>query len=129
MKKEVASVSWDDLSYQIEPWVKNAMITLGFTSMTPVQASTIPLLSQHKDVVVEAVTGSGKTLAYVIPVLEKVIKLLKEAELKKGQFGALVVAPTRELANQINTVFNSVIELQPEEEKRIGTQLLVGGGR
>ncbi|GMM45862.1 putative ATP-dependent RNA helicase [Pichia kluyveri] len=126
MKKEVASVSWDDLSYQIEPWVKNAMITLGFTSMTPVQASTIPLLSQHKDVVVEAVTGSGKTLAYVIPVLEKVIKLLKEAELKKGQFGALVVAPTRELANQINTVFNSVIELQPEEEKRIGTQLLVG---
>ena len=39
--------------------------------MTPVQASTIPLLSGNKDVVVEAVTGSGKTLSFVIPVLQK----------------------------------------------------------
>ena len=126
MKAETGSVVWDSLSYKIEPWVRDAMITLGFTSMTPVQASTIPLLSQHKDVVVEAVTGSGKTLAYVLPVLEKVIKLLKESEIKRGQFGALIVSPTRELANQINNVMGSILELQPEEGNRIKAQLLVG---
>lgn len=126
MKGEASSVSWDSLSYKLEPWLQNAMISLGFTSMTPVQASTIPLLAQHKDVVVEAVTGSGKTLAYIIPVIEKVVKLLKNEELKKGFFGAIIVAPTRELADQIDTVMGSILELQPEDQKQIKSQRLVG---
>lgn len=126
MKPEKASVAWDSLSYQITPWVKDAMISLGFTSMTPVQASTIPLLSQHKDVVVEAVTGSGKTLAFVIPVLEKVIKAMETSEFGKGYFGAVVVSPTRELADQIESVFNSILNLQPEDKPQIKSQLLVG---
>ena len=63
--------------------------------MTPVQASTIPLLMRHKDVVVEAVTGSGKTLAFVIPVIEKLIR--RETKLKKREIGALVISPTRYL--------------------------------
>ena len=41
---------------------------LEFTSMTPVQAATIPLFLERKDVAAEAVTGSGKTLAFIIPV-------------------------------------------------------------
>ena len=41
---------------------------LEFTSMTPVQAATIPLFLDRKDVAAEAVTGSGKTLAFIIPV-------------------------------------------------------------
>lgn len=61
--------------------------------MTPVQASTIPLLMRQKDVVVEAVTGSGKTLAFVIPVIEKLIR--KEEKLKKTEIGALIISPTR----------------------------------
>lgn len=72
------STKWDDLPYEIQPWIKKAVISLGFSCMTPVQASTIPLLSQNKDVVVQAVTGSGKTLAYVIPVLEKICSALRE---------------------------------------------------
>lgn len=126
MKGEKSSVSWDSLPYQIQPWIKNAMISLGFTSMTPVQASTIPLLSQNKDVVVEAVTGSGKSLAFIIPVLEKVTKLIKENNLSKGQFGAVIVSPTRELADQIDKVMQSILELQPEDNKQIRSQLLVG---
>lgn len=126
MKAETSSVSWDSLSYKIEPWLQEAMLSLGFTTMTPVQASTIPLLSQHKDVVVEAVTGSGKTLAYVVPVLEKVIKLCKEEDLKKGYFGAMIVSPTRELADQIDTVIQSILALQPEDQKQIKSQRLVG---
>lgn len=95
--------------------------------MTPVQASTIPLLSQNKDVVVQAVTGSGKTLAYVIPVLEKICHMIsRDGHLKKGHFGALIVSPTRELADQIDQVINSILEFQSEDMPEIKTQLLIG---
>jgi len=67
--------------------------SMGFSQMTPVQASTIPLFMKHKDVVVEAVTGSGKTLAFVIPVIERLIR--REARLKRNEIGALVISPTR----------------------------------
>jgi len=70
--------------------------SMGFTQMTPVQASTIPLFMKHKDVVVEAVTGSGKTLAFVIPVLERLIR--RETRLKRNEIGALVISPTRYVA-------------------------------
>ena len=66
---------------------------MGYTQMTPVQAATIPLFMQNKDVVVEAVTGSGKTLAFVIPILEKLIR--RETKFKKNEIGALVITPTR----------------------------------
>ena len=61
--------------------------------MTPVQASTIPIFMQNKDVVVEAVTGSGKTLAFVIPVLERIIR--RENKFKRNEIGALIISPTR----------------------------------
>jgi len=66
---------------------------MGHTQMTPVQASTIPLFIQHKDVVVEAVTGSGKTLAFVIPILERLIR--RESKHRKNEVGALIITPTR----------------------------------
>lgn len=66
---------------------------MGFTRMTPVQASAIPLFMQHKDVVVEAVTGSGKTLSFLIPILEKLLRL--DQPLKKHHVGAIVISPTR----------------------------------
>lgn len=82
---------------------------LGFTQMTPVQASTIPLFMKHKDVVVEvslehckasqiyslaqAVTGSGKTLAFVIPIIERLAH--RETPLRKNEIGALIISPTR----------------------------------
>lgn len=66
---------------------------MGFTRMTPVQASAIPLFMAHKDVVVEAVTGSGKTLAFLIPVVEKLLRL--EEPIKKHHIGAIIISPTR----------------------------------
>ena len=68
--------------------------SMGFATMTPVQASVIPLfLLQHKDVVVQAVTGSGKTLAFVIPMLEKLAR--RETPLKQDQAGGIIICPTR----------------------------------
>jgi len=76
-----------------------AVDALGFTQMTPVQASTIPLFLTNKDVCVEAVTGSGKTLAFVVPAVEMILR--RETPLKKHEVGAIIISPTRELAKQI----------------------------
>lgn len=118
------SLLWENISYELQPWIREAIRSMGFEKMTPVQASTIPLFSANKDVVVEAVTGSGKTLAFTIPVLEKVDRC--EGVLKKGHMIGIVVSPTRELANQINHVFQDLLKYRPESLPQIKTQLLVG---
>ena len=87
------SRSWQALTPPLSEWILDAVAAMGFTRMTPVQASTIPLFMGHKDVVVEAVTGSGKTMAFLIPVVEKLLRL--EAPIKKHHVGAIIVSPTR----------------------------------
>ena len=140
MKSNTESLAWENLRYDLHPWIKEAIASMGYPTMTPVQASTIPLLSGNKDVVVEAVTGSGKTLSFVIPVLQKISDRLYKPDsdgdlpepIKRGHMLSIVLSPTRELANQIQTVFNQVLQYLPEDDnynnksRRIGTQLLVG---
>lgn len=62
----------------------------------------------NKDLVVEAVTGSGKTLAFLIPIVERLLKL--EEPNKKGYVRSIVVAPTKELAVQIFEVLEGLLE-------------------
>lgn len=100
--------------------------SLGFEQMTPVQASAIPLFLSHKDVVAEAVTGSGKTLAFVLPILE--ILQRREEPLKKHELGAVIVSPTRELAQQTAGVVQRFLDAKPESVPLRGMQLCVGGG-
>ncbi|KAI5956420.1 SPB4 [Candida jiufengensis] len=131
MKSSTESLSWENLRYDLHPWLKYAIQSLGYPTMTPVQASTVPLLSGNKDVIVEAVTGSGKTLAFVIPVLEKCSKRLfakgdEYEPLKRNHILSIILSPTRELAKQIQMVFDHVLEYLPEEVGSIKTQLLVG---
>ena len=66
-----------------------------FPTMTPVQATTIPLFLTHHDVFVRAVTGSGKTLSFLIPVVEMILR--RTVLLKRNQVGALILEPTREV--------------------------------
>jgi ATP-dependent RNA helicase DDX52/ROK1 len=63
---------------------------------TPIQMQTIPVMLQNRDVLASAPTGSGKTASFVIPILSKLAKPLKVG------IRALVLAPTRELAEQIH---------------------------
>ncbi|KWU44091.1 DEAD-domain-containing protein [Rhodotorula sp. JG-1b] len=102
---------WSRIQPALTPWIADVVRDMGFEQMTPVQAGTIPLFLQHKDVVVEAVTGSGKTLAFVIPVIERLAR--RERPLGKREIGAVVIAPTRELAIQIHSVFNHFLAAQP----------------
>ncbi|KAJ5722484.1 hypothetical protein N7488_000519 [Penicillium malachiteum] len=105
------SRAWDGINPSLSQWTLDAVASMGFTRMTPVQASAIPLFMAHKDVVVEAVTGSGKTLSFLIPVVEKLLRL--EEPLKKHHVGAIIISPTRELASQIYQVLLSLLEFHP----------------
>lgn len=117
------SLAWTEAG--LLPWIQDAVDSLGFASMTPVQAATIPLFCGNKDVVVEAVTGSGKTLAFAIPVLERVTRAMAENNGASGLY-AMIISPTRELSNQINTVLQSLLQYYPQDKTPIKTQLLVG---
>ncbi|KAJ1676845.1 ATP-dependent rRNA helicase spb4, partial [Spiromyces aspiralis] len=99
---------WHTINPKLSQPILDTVASMGFRRMTPVQASAIPLFMQSKDVVVEAVTGSGKTLSYVIPVLE--ILQRRQEPLQKNSVGAVVVAPTRELAKQVFRVFEAFIK-------------------
>lgn len=68
--------------------------TLNYTAMTPVQAQTLPLVLQGKDVIAQAKTGSGKTAAFGLG-------LLQALDVKRFRIQTLVMCPTRELADQV----------------------------
>lgn len=73
----------------------------------------------------EAVTGSGKTLAFLIPIIELLMKRQKESSWKRNEIGAVVIVPTRELAEQISKVLSSFL-IKPELNF-LSQRLLVGG--
>ncbi|EER42482.1 ATP-dependent rRNA helicase SPB4 [Histoplasma capsulatum H143] len=111
------SRAWDALTPPLSEWILDAISAMGFSRMTPVQASTIPLFMAHKDVVVEAVTGSGKTLAFLIPVVERLLRL--ESPIKKHHIGAILISPTRELATQIYNVLLSLLAFHGPSAARL----------
>src|SRR5688572_6391994 len=74
---------------------------MGITEPTPIQARTLPLLLEGRDVIGQARTGSGKTLAFGLPLVERVRS-------GRGTAQALVLTPTRELATQVATVLGQV---------------------
>ncbi|MHB8798738.1 MAG: DEAD/DEAH box helicase [Thermoanaerobaculia bacterium] len=81
--------------------VRAGIAACGFVRATPVQASTLPLLLAGKDVAAQAQTGTGKTAAYLVSILTRLLEAPSPASRKPGAPRALIVAPTRELAVQI----------------------------
>lgn len=82
--------------------ILNALSKKGFTEPTPIQKAAIPiLLKGEKDVVGQALTGTGKTAAFALPIIESI----------KGDgdsVKAIILTPTRELAMQVATEFDSL---------------------
>ena len=78
--------------------ILTALNEVGYESPSPIQAQTIPLLLEGKDVLGQAQTGTGKTAAFALP-------LLSNIDLAKQQPQLLVLAPTRELAIQVAEAF------------------------
>ena len=72
---------------------------MGYETPTPIQAESMPSVLEGKDVMGLAQTGTGKTAAFLLPMIDR---FLKNPIRTKGLIRALVIAPTRELAEQIN---------------------------
>lgn len=75
----------------------------GISEPTEIQAQTIPLLLQNKDLIGQSQTGSGKTLAYLLPLFQKIDNTKREMQ-------AIILAPTHELAMQINQEIKKLAE-------------------
>lgn len=87
----------------IEP-ILQALETKKYFNPTPIQEESIPVLLQGKDILGSAQTGTGKTAAFAIPILQN-LYLEKKNTPQKRTIKALVLAPTRELAQQIHDNF------------------------
>ena len=89
---------------------------MGITRPMPVQEQAIPALFAGRDVIARAQTGTGKTLAFLVPLAEKV-------DADKPYAQALVITPTRELAQQIAVELKKILGESPIKV------LAVTGGR
>src|SRR5881392_4177434 len=78
----------------LSPALLAVLAELGFQHMTPIQAQTVPVLLEGKDLVGQSRTGSGKTAAFALPILQR-------TELPTREVAALILCPTRELSAQV----------------------------
>lgn len=82
--------------FNLDPRLIDGLDAMGITRPTPVQQQTIPVILSGKDLIACAQTGTGKTAAYVLPIIDKI------ARTDHRHLNTLVIAPTRELALQID---------------------------
>lgn len=87
---------FDELDFEDE--ILDALDAMNFVEMTPVQEQSIPLIMEGKDIISCAQTGTGKTAAYILPLLNN---LLTDHH-SESHLNAIIMAPTRELAQQID---------------------------
>lgn len=85
------------------PEIQSAIQEAGFEYCTPIQAKTLPVSLQGKDIAGQAQTGTGKTVAFLLPAMQHLLKHPRENKNQRGQSEVrfLILSPTRELAIQI----------------------------
>ncbi len=105
--------------FDLEPDVLEGLDAMNFKEATPVQEATIPVVLEGKDLIACAQTGTGKTAAYILPLLN----LLTRRPSSRDCVRAIVIAPTRELAQQIDMQFEGFSYFLP-----ISTFVVAGGG-
>jgi ATP-dependent RNA helicase RhlE len=101
---------------RLHPTLVRAIREMRYEQPTPIQAEAIPAILAGRDLIATAQTGTGKTAAFLLPILHELLGL------PRGTTQALVITPTRELAQQIDDV---CLGLAYHTEVRVG--LLVGG--
>ncbi len=103
--------------FSLDARILAAVKSVGYTEPTPIQEQAIPIVLQDKDVLGLAQTGTGKTAAFVLPILQR----LTTGPLRRLRI--LVVAPTRELAEQIHEEFR----VFSRNMKKIRSMTIYGG--
>jgi superfamily II DNA/RNA helicase len=102
----------------LSPDLLKAVADSGYTIPTPIQAQTIPLALQRRDVIGIAQTGTGKTASFTLPMIEMLSKGRAKARMPR----ALVLEPTRELADQVSESFDKY-----SKYSKLSHALLIGG--
>ena len=99
--------SFEDL--QINPYLKKALNKNNYNIMTKIQKKAIPILLEHKNVIVKSETGSGKTLAYIIPLYQNLIEIndINKISRKDGIY-SIIFSPTHELCLQIEKTLDKI---------------------
>jgi ATP-dependent RNA helicase RhlB len=87
--------------FDLHPLLQQGLDEAGFTRCTPIQALTLPVAMTGRDVAGQAQTGTGKTCAFLVALMNRLLTQPAVAERKDSDPRALVIAPTRELAIQI----------------------------
>lgn len=107
-------IKFEELNLSKE--ILKAIEELGYEEATPIQAKTIPIILQGKDIIGQAQTGTGKTAAFGIPTLERI-------DPSKKTIQALILCPTRELAIQVSEELKKLSKYK----KAIGILPIYGG--
>ena len=90
-------------TYFSHPKIAAGIMAAGYSTPTPIQTQAIPKVMKGRDVMGLAQTGTGKTAAFVLPILHRLL-----TRQRRSMVRALVVAPTRELAEQIHQTFEAL---------------------
>jgi ATP-dependent RNA helicase DbpA len=109
MKPDEFSTPTDALSFSslaLREALLNNLSTLGYSTMTPIQAQSLPIILDGKDVIAQAKTGSGKTAAFGL-------SLLNRLQVENYRVQALILCPTRELAEQVSQALRQLARLMP----------------
>ncbi|KAF8889330.1 P-loop containing nucleoside triphosphate hydrolase protein [Infundibulicybe gibba] len=105
--------TFSSLSHLLDARLLRALADSGFARPTLVQAKAIPLALEGRDILARARTGSGKTVAYCIPVVQKIISVKAslgvEDPLRRAT-RALILVPTRELAEQVSASLRNLVK-------------------
>ena len=101
-------MNFTELSSSVLPEIIRATQVMGYTEMTEIQQKAIPLMLAGHDMIAKAPTGTGKTVAFGIPILQKA------AGFSAGAPKAVVLSPTRELAQQIAQDLTNLAQFLPE---------------
>ncbi|MEE4359149.1 MAG: DEAD/DEAH box helicase [Desulfococcaceae bacterium] len=104
-------------SFHFHPSVVSGITAAGYSVPTPIQAKSIPHIMEASDLMGLAQTGTGKTAAFALPILHRLMK-----GKSRGRVRALVIAPTRELAEQIAQSFDEL-----GRDTRLRTLSIYGG--
>jgi ATP-dependent RNA helicase RhlE len=89
-------------NFNLDSRIMDGIREQGYTTPTPIQLESIPPIMQGRDIIGLAQTGTGKTAAFVLPVLHRLLQC------PRGRVGALIVSPTRELAEQTCEAINNL---------------------
>lgn len=101
-------MNFTELSSSVRPEIIRATQAMGYAEMTEIQQKAIPLMLAGHDMIAKAPTGTGKTVAFGIPILQKA------AGFPAGAPKAVVLSPTRELAQQIAQDLTNLAQFLPE---------------